>query len=194
LNFRSVGNHTADAEFAAQIMDPSGQEAGLDDDRGRLHIIEQLAQFGPRRVEGREADLAGGLIMGTSDGLVFAEVDGQNGGRGRGVHNRVHRASSVGVTRLCGNCLRYHVPRLAWILSATGQAPSFGETIDATSRLSSCLDLSFPINVPVLRGRAERANDTQALELGHLHRFHSRRKNADIERQQIDQIMGGFIG
>ena len=42
-------------------------------------LVEQLLQFGPRGVEGREAELAGGRIVDAGDALVFAEIDGENG-------------------------------------------------------------------------------------------------------------------
>src|SRR5262245_28349879 len=56
---------------------------------------EQSAEFGSRGVEGREADFAGGLIVGAAHGLVFAEVEGENGRvRGRGGGAGVHGASA----------------------------------------------------------------------------------------------------
>ncbi len=53
-----IGDEAADAEFAAQIVDPAGHEAGLDDDDAELLLVEQLVQFGPGRVEGSDSDRA----------------------------------------------------------------------------------------------------------------------------------------
>src|SRR5262245_3098997 len=89
-----VGDETADAELVAQIVNPAGQKAGLDYDDRRLLLADPPLQFGASGVEAGEGNVAGGLGVGTGDALVFAEVDGENGGRGRGL--RVHRASSVG--------------------------------------------------------------------------------------------------
>ena len=81
-------------EFAAQIMDPAGQQTRLDDDDCRLVLSQKAAHFALRRLETREAKLAGGLVAGTGDALVFAQVDGQNGVRGRRFRDGAHGASS----------------------------------------------------------------------------------------------------
>jgi len=82
-----------DADLAAQIVDPARQQARLDDDDGRLRRAQQGLQFGPRRLERGEAHFARGLVEDTGHALVFAQVDGENGARGRGGRDRVHGAS-----------------------------------------------------------------------------------------------------
>src|SRR5262245_25262765 len=73
---------------------------------------------------------------GGSDALVLVEVDGQNGNGVGGLGCRRHRVSSVGRWFwVVWELSRYHSPRLAWILSATGGG--------------SC-DSSRPFNVSLL--------------------------------------------
>jgi hypothetical protein len=50
-----------------------------DDHDPRPFLVEQPAEFGVRGGDGREADRPAGLIVDTGPGLVFAEVDHQNG-------------------------------------------------------------------------------------------------------------------
>src|SRR5207247_506055 len=64
------------------------------DHDARPLLADQLAQFGPCRLEGCEGTFARGRIVDTGHALVFAKVDSKNGFRGRGCRNRVHRASS----------------------------------------------------------------------------------------------------
>jgi hypothetical protein len=58
-----VGHQAAHAQFNAQVVDPAGQEAGLDDDHSRPLLVEKLAPLRPSRLEAREADFAAGLIV-----------------------------------------------------------------------------------------------------------------------------------
>jgi hypothetical protein len=53
-----VGHQAAHAVFQAQVVDPAGQQAGLDDDGGGPFLVEELAQLRPCRLNGREADFA----------------------------------------------------------------------------------------------------------------------------------------
>ena len=60
-------------------MDPAGEQTSLDDADAGLLLGQERTQLGTRRVEGREAKLAGGLNVEAGDALVFAQVDGKNG-------------------------------------------------------------------------------------------------------------------
>src|SRR5262249_17698067 len=78
-----VGDQTADAERAAQVVNPASEQTGLADDndgrgRGQGSGGQEAAELAPRRLEGDEAKLARGRVAGTGDALVFAEVDGEN--------------------------------------------------------------------------------------------------------------------
>src|SRR5581483_8460598 len=86
-----VGHQAADAEFATEIVDPAGEQTGLDDDYRRLFLGQQAVQLAACRLEAGEAKLAGRFVVDAGDALLLAQVDGDNGGRGRG--NRVHGAS-----------------------------------------------------------------------------------------------------
>ena len=103
---------------------------------------------------------------------------GRSGGRRAG---RAGCRRSAHGDECCGRRTKWHV---------RGDS---GGPFDATLRGSSCLDLCFPVNVRVLRRRAERTDNAPAFGFGHLHCFH-RRKNPDIERQRIDHAMGRCIG
>src|SRR5262245_27838655 len=70
------------------------EQVGLDDDDGRLLLVNEPAQLGAAGLEGGEVGRTGSLVVMTGDGLVFAQVDGENGARGRGRWHRVHGASS----------------------------------------------------------------------------------------------------
>jgi hypothetical protein len=116
-------------------VNPVGQETGLDDDNRRLLPADQLLQFGAGRLEGREAEFAAGLVMDASDALVFAEVEGENGGAlGRGVDRCVHGKLLVGVkvrNRKPENLQITAFPsRLAWILSAARRHQLVGAHLD----------------------------------------------------------------
>jgi hypothetical protein len=73
-----VGNVADEAEFVAQIMDPAGQPARLDDDGGGAVLGEKLLEV--FAVGGQAGEGGGGRVAGvdTGNGLVFAQVDGQN--------------------------------------------------------------------------------------------------------------------
>src|SRR5262249_6945945 len=104
------------------------QEAGLDDDDGRPLRCQQGIQFSPRRLESREAHFARALGEHAGDALVFAEVDGENAGRGRGDRDRVHGASLRWGNVGFGNLRTFRLPlppRLAWILSARRDIPTW---------------------------------------------------------------------
>ncbi len=79
-----VGHPAGQGHLGAQVSDPAGQGAGLEDDDGRPVLGEQLAEV--RAVGGHrlEADGGGVARVGAGDGLVFAEVEGENGASGRG--------------------------------------------------------------------------------------------------------------
>jgi hypothetical protein len=83
---RRVGDQTADAEFAAQVMDPTGQGAGLDDDQGGRIALDQLSQFLAAAADGAEGNFTGIAIVNTGDALVLAQVDGENGADGGNGH------------------------------------------------------------------------------------------------------------
>src|SRR5262249_12716782 len=89
-----VGDQAADAAFGTQIVDPAGQQAGLDDDHGGPFPGQQSLHFATCRLPAGEAEGARGLVVHAGDALVFAEVDGENGARGRRLGNGVHAATS----------------------------------------------------------------------------------------------------
>jgi hypothetical protein len=72
-------------------VDPAGEQTRLDDDRRRLFSGQQAVQIAAGRLEAGEAELARRWVVGAGDALVLAQVDGDNGGRGRSA--RVHGAS-----------------------------------------------------------------------------------------------------
>jgi hypothetical protein len=87
-----VGGLADEAEFGAEVVDPAGEQAGLDDDDGRPGLFQEFTEAGAVGGEGLEG---GGVWAGVAagDALVFAQVDGQNeasrggdrdGGGGRG--------------------------------------------------------------------------------------------------------------
>src|SRR5262249_23949593 len=109
-----------DAQLRDQRAHPPAQQTSLDQNHRRLMPGEEPRQLRSTGGDRRELIVVRRAIK-ASNALVLAQVEGQNGlgggpdfGRGRR-----HRASSVGrwYWGLCGNCLRYHTPRLAWILS-----------------------------------------------------------------------------
>src|SRR6185369_10778762 len=73
---------------------PAKRQASINDD-GRLAFVEELAQLVPRGFKTSEAKLAAGLVVHAADALVFAEVNGENGARGRCLQGGVHDASSL---------------------------------------------------------------------------------------------------
>jgi hypothetical protein len=87
-----LGKLLVGTEVIPEVLDPAGQQAGLDNHDAGLFLVEQSAELASRGVEGREADFASGRVGGAAHGLVFPEVNGQNGRvRRRGA---VHGASS----------------------------------------------------------------------------------------------------
>ena len=93
-----VGDLAGQAEFDAEVVDPAGQGAGLDHDDGGAVLLEALLQLVPGGGEGVEAGGSGGAVVDAGDGLVFAEVEGENGPVVAGVVVVVMAASSLGVS------------------------------------------------------------------------------------------------
>jgi hypothetical protein len=83
-----VGDLAGQADLGAQVVDPAGQGAGLADDDGGAVLGEQGAQVGAVGGEGLEARGGGVAVVDAGNGLVFAQVDGENGGGGRGRGDR----------------------------------------------------------------------------------------------------------
>src|SRR5262249_5126970 len=93
-----VGDLAGDAALGAEVVDPAGQGASLDDDDRGAMPFEEPDQLGAAGGEGVGARRAVGGVVGTGDALVLAQVEGENGaGRGGGVRGR-HGASSCGVS------------------------------------------------------------------------------------------------
>jgi hypothetical protein len=94
-----VRHQALDAQLDAQIADPTAEQAGLDQDHRRLMFRQEPDQLGPAGADGGEL-LVVCTSINTSNALVFAQVDGQNGA-GRGCDDRVHCASSCGGVGVC---------------------------------------------------------------------------------------------
>src|SRR5262245_56539802 len=80
----------AEPQVAARSVDSAGEPAGLGAEGGRLGPGDRLMQLGPGCREGGAADVARRLAAATpvvdaGNALVFAAIDGQNGGRRRGL-------------------------------------------------------------------------------------------------------------
>jgi len=90
-----VGDEAGDAELRAEVADPAGEEAGLDEDDGGLVAFEEAAEVGVGGGDGGEAVVGGGALK-AGDGLVFAEVEGENGVGGGSACRGRHLASSCG--------------------------------------------------------------------------------------------------
>src|SRR5580765_6933248 len=77
---RRVRDETTHAEFLAQIVDPARQQTCLDDDDTRLRAGKKRSQLFRGGIDGVEAKLAAVRIEKANNALVFAQIDGQNGG------------------------------------------------------------------------------------------------------------------
>jgi hypothetical protein len=86
-----VGDPARQPELFAEVGHPTGQAASLADDDGRSVLGEQLAEV--VAVGGHRLEAGGGRVaaVGAGDGLVFAQVEGENEAGGRGVRFRVAR-------------------------------------------------------------------------------------------------------
>ena len=115
---RRVGDQALDTLLEAQIANPAGQQAGLEEDDAGVVLVDEPAQLLAAAGDRGEPQVVCRAIN-TGDALVLAQVDGQNGvGGGGGLGRcRRHRASSVGAMVVeVWQLSRYHTPRLAWIL------------------------------------------------------------------------------
>ncbi len=81
----------------AQVVDPAGQQAGLQEHHRRPVPLQQPCQLLPGRGQGSERQVVGRAVD-AGDALVLAQVDGENrsGGRGRQGRGRLHSKLLVG--------------------------------------------------------------------------------------------------
>jgi hypothetical protein len=73
---------TGHGQLDAEVAEPAGQGAGLAEDRGPV-AEEKLAELVRGGVHGFEGVGGADAVVQASDGLVIAEVQGENEGRGR---------------------------------------------------------------------------------------------------------------
>jgi hypothetical protein len=80
---------TGQPEIAAQVGDPAGDGAGLEDHQRRALTLQQLAEVLRVGVDRGEAACRGARVVKAGDALELAEVEAEN---------RVHLRGSLGVS------------------------------------------------------------------------------------------------
>jgi hypothetical protein len=104
--------------FGAEVVNPAGEGAGLDDDDDGVVFGEELAQVLSVGGEGVEASAAGVALVDAGDALVLAEGEGENGGwRSRWWSSSCKLLWDAGGSGTVILSL-YLAPPLAWILPA----------------------------------------------------------------------------
>src|SRR5262249_26073580 len=131
-----VGDQAADTEFGAQVVDPAGQQAGLDDDHGGPLPVQQALPFAACGLEGCEANLATDPVADTGAALVLTEVDGKNGVGGGGLGCRRHRASSVG-RWWWGSVVTLRLPHPTTCMDSCGGGDVDGEPLTEAARCAT---------------------------------------------------------